>query len=391
MTCKPGGGLLLPPGLTFHGRNCAAVPGAAQAAPGLVCITPHRFMDTFGVLLSSNDRQIYLERSGMVTRCRLACEALDKGRSVALLARTREEFSTARALAALFSPEISLADPALVRPAWQQPCLGLPPLSQWQDKASWAARMAALYALSLNRPRVLVVSVESLLLRYMPVNFFHSRTLEIGKGSDYAPELLLEQAVEWGYERVAMVTRPGEMARRGDILDLFPSGYARPVRLEFFGDTLEEMRFFDAETQRSLQGCDELTLLPVSPLSMDAREAEATRMRFDRMFAEGRIGENDCYSFKKPWMPVAPACCRAAPLTPPACLKNGCRKTVCGCCPARPTAPRLCATDALPSRKNWRTRTRPCRNRPRWPCAKARSPHRGTSFNGCTPNLLSWG
>ena len=155
-------------------------------------------MDTFGALLSSNDRQIYLERSGMVTRCRLACEALDKGRSVALVARTREEFNAARSLATLFSPEISLADPSHVRPVWQQPCLGLPALSQWQDKPSWAARLAALYALSLGRPRVLVVSVESLLLRYMPVNFFHSRTLEIGKGSDYAPELLLEQAVEWG-------------------------------------------------------------------------------------------------------------------------------------------------------------------------------------------------
>ena len=67
-------------------------------------------MDNFGALLSSNDRQIYLERSGMVTRCRLACEALDKGRSVALVARTREEFNAARSLATLFSPEISLAD-----------------------------------------------------------------------------------------------------------------------------------------------------------------------------------------------------------------------------------------------------------------------------------------
>jgi len=256
-------------------------------------------MDTLGALLSSKDRQIYLERSGMVTRCRLACEALDNGRSVVLVARSREEFNTARSLAVLFSPDLSLADPAVTRPVWQLPCLGLPALSQRQDRSSWAARLAALYALTLGRPRIVVASVESLLLRYMPVGFFASRTLELGKGSDYAPELLLDQAAEWGYERVPMVTRPGEMARRGDILDIYPPGYARPARLEFFGDTLEEMRFFDAETQRSLQGCDELTLLPVSPLSFDPRETEAARKRFDRMFAEGRIGENDCYSFKK--------------------------------------------------------------------------------------------
>ena len=161
-------------------------------------------MDTLGALLSSKDRQIYLERSGMVTRCRLACEALDNGRSVVLVARGREEFNTARALAVLFSPDLSLTDPSVTRPVWQLPCLGLPALSQRQDRSSWAARLAALYALTLGRPRIVVAGVESLLLRYMPVDFFHSRTLELGKGSDYAPELLLDQAAEWGYERVPM-------------------------------------------------------------------------------------------------------------------------------------------------------------------------------------------
>ena len=181
---------------------CHQFWGVAISRPPL--FNPLRFMDTLGALLSSKDRQIYLERSGMVTRCRLACEALDNGRSVVLVARSREEFNTARSLAVLFSPDLSLADPAVTRPVWQLPCLGLPALSQRQDRSSWAARLAALYALTLGRPRIVVASVESLLLRYMPVGFFASRTLELGKGSDYAPELLLDQAAEWGYERVPM-------------------------------------------------------------------------------------------------------------------------------------------------------------------------------------------
>ncbi len=256
-------------------------------------------MDIFNAVLASQENQIYIERSGMATRCRLAVEAMTRGRTVVLLAREREDYTLARSLLTLFTPELSLGEKSLSEPLWRSPCLALPALNQRQDRASWAARLAALYGLGLGQPRCLVCSVESLLLRHVPLNFFASRKLDLRKGSDYAPELLLDQAVEWGYERVAMVTRPGEMARRGDILDIFPAGYAKPVRLEFFGDTLDEMRVFDAESQRSLQGCDELTLLPASPLALDAKALATARERCDRMFAEGRIGENECYSFKK--------------------------------------------------------------------------------------------
>ena len=133
----------------------------------------------------------------------------------------------------------------------------------------------------------------------MPLHFFDSRSLGLSRGGEYSPELILDQAVEWGYERVSLVTRPGDMARRGDILDIFPPGYAKPVRLEFFGDAIEEMRLFDAESQRSLRPLDELTLLPVSPLALDKNGLAAARKRCDQLFSEGRINENECYSFKK--------------------------------------------------------------------------------------------
>ena len=172
-------------------------------------------------------------------------------------------------------------------------------MSQWRDRDSWAARMAALYALAQGGPRCVVAGVESVLLRYMPLHFFDSRSLGLSRGGEYSPELILDQAMEWGYERVSLVTRPGDMARRGDILDIFPPGYAKPVRLEFFGDAIEEMRLFDAESQRSLRPLDELTLLPVSPLALDKNGLAAARKRCDQLFSEGRINENECYSFKK--------------------------------------------------------------------------------------------
>ena len=256
-------------------------------------------MQNFSALLASRDGQLYLERSGMATRCRLACEALAQGRGAVLLARNREEFHAARALLTLFLPQLSLGDIPIGQAVWESPCLSLPAMSQWRDRDSWAARMAALYALAQGGPRCVVAGVESVLLRYMPLHFFDSRSLGLSRGGEYSPELILDQAVEWGYERVSLVTRPGDMARRGDILDIFPPGYAKPVRLEFFGDAIEEMRLFDAESQRSLRPLDELTLLPVSPLALDKNGLAAARKRCDQLFSEGRINENECYSFKK--------------------------------------------------------------------------------------------
>ena len=235
----------------------------------------------------------------MATRCRLACEALAQGRGSVLLARNREEFHAARALLTLFLPQLSLGDIPIGQAVWESPCLSLPAMSQWRDRDSWAARMAALYALAQGGPRCVVAGVESVLLRYMPLHFFDSRSLGLSRGGEYSPELILDQAMEWGYERVSLVTRPGDMARRGDILDIFPPGYAKPVRLEFFGDAIEEMRLFDAESQRSLRPLGELTLLPVSPLALDKNGLAAARKRCDQLFSEGRINENECYSFKK--------------------------------------------------------------------------------------------
>ncbi|MBQ4568051.1 MAG: transcription-repair coupling factor [Desulfovibrio sp.] len=256
-------------------------------------------MQEFFAKLKAGEGPLYLRRSGMATRCRLAASAWEQGRTAVLLVRDREELQAATGLLQLHLPEMSVGEWPLARPVWQAPCLSLPPALQWNDRAFWASRMAALYSLAHRQARCLVVSLQSLLLRYMPLDFFEHRSLVCARGSDFSPELVLEQAVEWGYERVSMVARPGHLARRGDILDIFPPGYAKPVRMEFFGDTIEEMRIFDADSQRSLQSLDELTLLPVSPLALDRQGIAAGRARSERLEAEGRLGENEAYSFRK--------------------------------------------------------------------------------------------
>ncbi len=241
-----------------------------------------------------------LERSGLATRCRLAAEALAAGRSSCLLVRDRDELHNARALFSLFVPDLSVGDVPLERPAWRSPCLALPDTAGIrQGRDVWAAGMAAFRALAGEGAHCVVAGPESLLLRHPPRDFFAQAGLDLARGQDFPPELLLEQAVEWGYERVPLVNRPGDMARRGDILDIFPPGYARPLRLEFFGDVIEEIRLFDPESQRSLRQLEECSLLPVLPFACAPADMLRWRERLDGLFAQGRLSENQHYSLKK--------------------------------------------------------------------------------------------
>lgn len=111
--------------------------------------------------------------------------------------------------------------------------------------------MAVLYALSGRKSRGLILSADNLLPLLPPLDFFAGRELVIRRNEELSPELMLEQLVEWGYRRESMVSRAGDMARRGDILDVLPPGYEKPIRIEFFGNTVDEMRVFDPNTQRS--------------------------------------------------------------------------------------------------------------------------------------------
>ena len=97
-----------------------------------------------------------------------------------------------------------------------------------------------------------------------------------------APDALAERLVEWGYHRVPLVQDPGDLALRGGILDVFPAGYSRPLRLEFIGDDVERMREFDPESQRSLDRVEEALLLPVQELGRSRLAQPAARLVDER-------------------------------------------------------------------------------------------------------------
>ncbi|MFQ5778765.1 MAG: CarD family transcriptional regulator, partial [Terriglobia bacterium] len=125
-----------------------------------------------------------------------------------------------------------------------------------------AARAAALWKLAADAAEVAVVPVGAALGRLA------SREVYAGLGRTVRPEEELEREEflaylgSVGYERQEPVEMAGEYSVRGGIVDVFsPEG--RPVRLEFFGDRVEELREFDPATQRSVAPLSAATLLPL--------------------------------------------------------------------------------------------------------------------------------
>ena len=124
-------------------------------------------------------------------------------------------------------------------------------------------RMGALYELyRMREPRIVVASLRSLAQRVVPTSLFerHARTLAVG--DEVGRDALAEALLAMGYRSAPLVEEHGAMSVRGDLLDLYPPLSTNPVRLEFFGDTIERIRLFDPENQRTLAALPSVTVIP---------------------------------------------------------------------------------------------------------------------------------
>ena len=123
-------------------------------------------------------------------------------------------------------------------------------------------RLNALVRLLDGRARALVVPLAGVLQRVLPRATLGEVCQYLVTGEELERDLLLDKLVKLGYAHVPIVEDRGSFSVRGGILDIFPPDLPKPVRIEFFGDLVETMRFFDPATQRSLEPLEELVLLP---------------------------------------------------------------------------------------------------------------------------------
>jgi transcription-repair coupling factor (superfamily II helicase) len=171
-----------------------------------------------------------------------------------------------------FMPNIHVA----LFPDWE--ILPFDQISPHQDLIS--ERLSILYGLLQKQIKVLVVAANTLVHRLAPPSFLAGRVFFLKQGQTLDTQQMKEQLTLAGYHSVQQVLQPGEFAVRGGILDLFPMGSPLPYRLDLFGDTIESIKVFDVDNQKSLYAVPEIRLLPGREFPTD----EAARLKFRENF-----------------------------------------------------------------------------------------------------------
>jgi transcription-repair coupling factor (superfamily II helicase) len=211
-------------------------------------------------------------------------------RAVVLAHVARDEqrahaFNEALAFAA---PEIEILD----FPGWDcQPYDRVSP-----NAAIAARRMTVLSRLARSRsapeqPRILSTTVNAVLQRVPPLEKVAADYFSAAPGNAVAMDGLVHWLEDNGFQRAATVRDTGEYAVRGGILDLFAPAMPIPVRLDFFGDTLESIRTFDPESQRTIAPLRALDLVPMSEVQLTSDSMRRFRQGYVAAFGAGTRGD----------------------------------------------------------------------------------------------------
>jgi transcription-repair coupling factor (superfamily II helicase) len=131
-----------------------------------------------------------------------------------------------------------------------------------------------------EKPLIVLTTVNAILQRVPARDAVAAQALSVAPGNVVAMDSIVAWLEHNGYTRSSTVREAGEYAVRGGILDLFPAGLDQPVRFDFFGDSLESIRSFDAETQRTLLDMRSLDLVPISEFQLVTDTIRRFRMGY---------------------------------------------------------------------------------------------------------------
>ena len=144
------------------------------------------------------------------------------------------------------------------------------------------------------KPLLVLTTVNAAIQRVPPAAMVAEGQLSLKPGASLAIEKLEAYFLGNGYARVSTVAERGEFAVRGGLLDVFSPDHDEPVRLDFFGDTLESIRTFDPETQRSLKQVQRLDFTAVSEIRLDPNGI--SRFRHNYLETFGAAGDDPIYA-----------------------------------------------------------------------------------------------
>ncbi|HTU82274.1 MAG TPA: transcription-repair coupling factor, partial [Candidatus Acidoferrales bacterium] len=131
-----------------------------------------------------------------------------------------------------------------------------------------------------RRPRLVLAPIAAVRQYFMPRSLFESLRFSLAPGDEAGWDATQARLFQLGYTRADVVSAAGEYAVRGGIIDCFPATADSPVRIEFFGDSVESVRIFNLESQRSEHDLERVTIVPWSEIPREPRYREQLLERF---------------------------------------------------------------------------------------------------------------
>lgn len=220
----------------------------------------------------------------------------------------RDAGKAAEMLASLqfFAPEI----PRLAFPAWD--CLPYDRISP--SAAVLSARMATLAALCERKSSgaiILLTTVNAIIQRTPPRDVIVSSSCSVSAGESLSMDGLVAYLAANGYARASTVREPGEFAVRGGLIDLFPPAADEPLRLDFFGDTVESIRSFDPATQLTTRQLSDLRLAAATEALLTPETTARFRAQFRETFGAASddpvyaaVSEGRRHAGMEHWLPL---------------------------------------------------------------------------------------
>ena len=222
---------------------------------------------------------VYGAPEGADAMC-VATAARSRGGLIVFIARDGARAASVKQALAYFAPDIGVID----YPAWD--CLPYDRVSP--SSAVSSQRMASLALISAyaegkqDKPLIVISSVNAATQRTPPQEAISNASLSLSPGASLQLDALASYLAANGFERASTVREAGEFAIRGGLVDIFPPGADEPVRLDFFGETLESIRAFDAATQRTTRQLTHFDLAAASEIFLN----DETIARFRRGYRE---------------------------------------------------------------------------------------------------------
>ena len=218
----------------------------------------------------------------------LAREVDRQGGPVVHVARDAGRMEAMRAALAFMAPEL----PVLTFPAWE--CLPYDRVSPVADVS--AARMSVLAALvgGLAGPVAVLTTLNAATQRVPPRSVLRGASFTAVVGKQVDERALRDFLVRMGFTQAPTVVEPGDYAIRGGIVDVWPPGQERPVRMDMFGDVLDDARRFDPATQRTTEKVRRVELAPVSEVILDEDAIARFRQNYRVEFGAVR-GDDPLY------------------------------------------------------------------------------------------------